>query len=52
MLDVRLSGSEKLSVDGTGADGKAASWNYTAAYDGKSVSQGHRGVSAAVVADC
>lgn len=33
-----VNGGEKLSVDGTGADGKAASWNYTALYDGKPVS--------------
>lgn len=29
---------EKLSVHGVGADGEAASWNYSATYDGKAVS--------------
>ena len=30
-----VNGGEKLSVDGVGADGKPASWSYTATYDGK-----------------
>lgn len=29
-----VDGGEKLSVDGVGADGKAASWSYTVKYDG------------------
>ena len=29
-----VEGGEKLSVDGVGADGKAASWSYTVKYDG------------------
>ncbi len=33
-----IEGGEKLSVDGVGVDGKAASWNYSATYDGKPVS--------------
>jgi len=32
-----VEGGEKLYVDGVGADGTAASWNYTATYDGKPV---------------
>jgi hypothetical protein len=31
-------GAERVSVDGVGADGKAASWSYTATYDGKPTS--------------
>ena len=33
-----MEGGEKLSVNGVGADGSAASWNYSATYDGKPVS--------------
>ena len=33
-----VEGGEKVSVDGVGADGKAASWSYTASYDGKPTS--------------
>src|SRR4051795_11482360 len=30
-----VTGGEKLSVEGVGADGQPASWSYTATYDGK-----------------
>src|SRR3954454_7949745 len=30
-----VTGGEKLSVNGVGADGKPTSWSYTATYDGK-----------------
>jgi hypothetical protein len=33
-----VDGGEKLSVDGVGSDGRAASWSYTASYDGKPTS--------------
>ena len=33
-----VQGGEKVSVDGVGADGNAASWSYTVTYDGKPTS--------------
>jgi hypothetical protein len=33
-----IEGGEKVSVEGTGVDGKSASWSYRVTYDGKPVS--------------